>query len=112
MRQWEIYRCPNLAEGPHPVVIVSNDERCENDHYELVNVLLCRSIRPDKPARNTDVTLDEADGLDWPTACGCEFVYNVAKDEIKVGALLGTVTRPRQIQVARRLFDSLRLRQF
>ena len=37
MRQWEIYLFPYRDEQPHPVVILSNDERCANETITHVN---------------------------------------------------------------------------
>jgi len=41
MKQWEIWHYPFEKERPHPVVIISNDERAER--AENVNALLCVS---------------------------------------------------------------------
>lgn len=68
MRQWEIYLFPFRDEQPHPVVIISSDERCTNESITHVNGLLCTSVRLNRELKRHEAGLDEADGLDWKTA--------------------------------------------
>lgn len=68
MRQWEIYLYPYREAQPHPVVILSSDERCVNDAITHVNGLLCTSVRLNRDLKPHEAGLDEADGLDC--ACG------------------------------------------
>lgn len=37
MRQWDILLFPFREELPHPAVVISNDERCENADFDVVN---------------------------------------------------------------------------
>jgi mRNA-degrading endonuclease toxin of MazEF toxin-antitoxin module len=107
MRQWEIYLYPFPQEQPHPVVILSNDERCENRDLPYVNGLLCTSVRTERPFRKRESLLDQADGLDWQTAVRCDFIYVLEK-----GRMLerrGQVTEARRLEIARKVAWCLRL---
>ena len=46
---------------------------------DRVNVLICSSQRANRPPMATEVVLDTADGLDWPTLCKCDLSYLVPK---------------------------------
>ena len=67
MRQWDIFLFPFTEELPHPVVILSTDERAEARKH--VNGLLCVSLRG-RPLGLNEVLLDKADGLDWESEIG------------------------------------------
>lgn len=82
MRQWDIYLCPFEQERPHPVVLVSSDERCANPDLQHVNGLICTSLRLDRPLRKREFLLDRDDGLDWPTAVRCDIVYVLEKAKL------------------------------
>ena len=73
MRQWDIYLFPFSAELPHPAVIISNDERCENADLEAVNALIRTTAHLNRSPKKNEIILDEADGLDWKTAVRCTF---------------------------------------
>lgn len=81
MKAFEIFswQPPGWPE-PHPVVIVSHPGRVENKNE--VNVLACSSKAATRPARPHEVTLDQADGLDWPTLCKCDLLYAVEKKDL------------------------------
>ncbi len=79
MRQWDIFVFPFREELPHPAVIISNDERCENSDLEAVNALICTSARLNRPRKKNEIILDESDGLDWKTAVRCDVIYLLPK---------------------------------
>jgi len=107
MRQWEIYLFPYRDEQPHPVVIVSSDERCANEAITHVNGLLCTSVRLNRELKRYEASLDEADGLDWKTAVRCDFLYALVKNEFL--GIRGEVSRLRRVAITRKLIDCLRL---
>jgi mRNA-degrading endonuclease toxin of MazEF toxin-antitoxin module len=108
MRQWDILLFPFPEEQPHPVVIVSPDDRCLNVDLKYVNGLICTSVRLNRPAKLNEVLLDEADGLDWQTAVRCDFLHALPK----AGFLnqRGRVSEARQAQIMRHVGRCLRFR--
>ena len=107
MRQWEIYLFPFEKEKPHPVVIVSNDERCQNDNLDHVNALICTSAKLNRDAKKNEIILNGADGLDWKTAVRCDVIYLLPKADFAESR--GKVTAPRRIAIARKIAETLRL---
>lgn len=105
MRQWDICTFAFEKEQPHPVVIISSDERCE--HADAVNGLICTTVRLTRPPKRHEVILDEADGLDWKTAVRCDFIYALSKEE--VGKTRGRVTEFRRRDICARIRQCLRL---
>ena len=108
MRQWDIYRAAEIEGARHPVVVISNDERCSNVHYDMVNVLLCSSAPVSGNVRRTEIKLDAADGLDWTTACQCEYFYTFEKSWIESGERIGTVSHFRKVAICAKIRESLR----
>jgi len=108
MRQWDIFLFPFPDEQPHPVVIVSPDDRCVNADLNYVNGLICTSVRLTRPAKLNEVLLDEADGLDWLTGVRCDFLHALPK----TGFLgqRGRVSEGRQFQIMRHVTRCLRFR--
>ena len=82
---------------PHPAVIISNPDRII--HKPVVEAILCSSQKAGRPALPEEVTLDNADGLDWPTLCKCDLIYAVQKSELKQKR--GAVSTPRRAQIIR-----------
>lgn len=107
MRQWDIYLFPFSKAGPHPAVILSNDERCANPDLQYVNALICTTVRVTRPAKKYESMLDEADGLGWRTAVRCDIVHLLAKDQFQEKS--GIVTRERRRAIGRKLIECLRL---
>jgi hypothetical protein len=107
MRQWEIYLFPYRDEQPHPVVILSGDERCANESITHANGLLCTSLRLNRELKRHETGLDEADGLDWKTAVRCDFIYAPPKNEFLEKR--GEAGRLRRVAIVRKLIDCLRL---
>ena len=106
-RQWDVFMFPFSKEKRHPAVIISNDETCQNDDIEEVNVLLCTSAKVNRPPKPTEEVLDEADGLDWKTMVRCDRIYLLPKalfDDKK-----GSVTEGRRHLIGRKIVEVLRL---
>ena len=70
-----------------------------------VNVLLCSSRPAGRPTGPTEILLDRADGLDWPTLCKCDLIYSV--DKTQLSNHRGEVTPERRRQIARTVIQSL-----
>jgi hypothetical protein len=63
-----------FAEGEHPAL--SPEEICKNPDVDEINVLLASSARPvSRPPKRSEITLDQADGLDWKT---CPLPKNIS----------------------------------
>ena len=103
MKPWEIYTWNFPDAGPHPAVIVGNDERVKNK--PKVNVLLCSSQRATRAAEVHEVILDTADGLNWETICKCDLLYVVAQSDLKQKR--GVVSAHRRREIAARVIRAL-----
>lgn len=80
MKQWDIWTCDFADAGPHPAVIVSHPDRVAR--APLVNVLIGSSQKASRPARENEVLLNGADGLDWETLVKCDLMYLVEKERL------------------------------
>src|SRR2546427_4267683 len=98
MRQWDIYVFPFTEELPHPIVILSIDERAAARKH--VNGLLCVTLRG-RPLGLHEVLLDRADGFDWETAARCDVIHLLERDRFR--ELRGRVSPDRQVQISRKL---------
>ena len=107
MRQWDIYLFPFREERPHPAVIISNDERCENSDLDVVNALICTTTQLNRPPKKNEIILDESDGLDWKTAVRCDVIYLLPKAEFT--GHRGQVSLPRRAVLARKIAECQRL---
>ena len=107
MRQWEIYLFPFTEEQPHPVVILSIDERAAARKH--VNGLICVSLRG-RPLALHEVLLDQADGLEGETAVRCDLIHLLARERFK--ELRGRVSPDRQMQISRKVIECFRLRTY
>ena len=76
MKQWDIFLFAFSDELPHPVVILSIDERSAARSH--VNGLICVSLRS-RPLALHEVLLDRADGLEWETAVRCDLIHLLAR---------------------------------
>ncbi|MEI9960006.1 MAG: type II toxin-antitoxin system PemK/MazF family toxin [Limisphaerales bacterium] len=101
MKQWDIFTW-EFPEGDHPAIIVSHSVRVAQK--PVVNVLLCSSQRAKRLAEVNEIILDEADGLDWPTLCKCDLLYDVPKEELKHKR--GSVTPIRRRQIVERIISA------
>lgn len=107
MRQWDIFLFPFTEEHPHPVVILSIDERAAARRH--VNGLLCVTLRG-RPRALHEVLLDQADGLDWESAVRCDLIHLLARDRFLERR--GHVMPERQTQICRKLVECFRLRTY
>jgi mRNA-degrading endonuclease toxin of MazEF toxin-antitoxin module len=98
---WEIYEA-DLGWQSHPVVIVSHPARAARKNF--VEVLDCSSQRANRPPHDSEVVLDKADGMDWPTFCKCDCLYAVPRGELKKHR--GTVVLERRRQIVRAIIAS------
>ena len=107
MKQWDIFLFPFTEELPHPVVILSGDERVAARKH--VNGLLCVSLRG-RPLGLHEVLLDQADGLEWETAVRCDLIHLLERARFRERRGRGSLER--QVQISRRLIECLRLRTY
>jgi mRNA-degrading endonuclease toxin of MazEF toxin-antitoxin module len=98
---------PFEREKPHPVVILSNDERCPNDDLDYVNGLICTSAKLNRDAKKNEVILNGVDGLDWKTAVRCDVIYLLPKAEF--AERREKVSAVRRVAIARKMAETLRL---
>lgn len=106
VRQWEVWKCrPEGFERDHWFVILSHQERCDDDRCLLVNGLACWTLRGN--SRKTEVRLNGADGFTAPTVCQCDFLYALPKAQLH--SALGPVSWERQQQLKGKLKEVLRL---
>jgi mRNA-degrading endonuclease toxin of MazEF toxin-antitoxin module len=80
MKQWDVWTCDFAEAGPHPAVVISHPDRVAR--APLVNVLIASSHRATRRARENEVLLNGADGLDWETLVKCDLMYLVEKDQL------------------------------
>jgi len=71
------------------------------DSAPLVNVLIGSSERAGRPARENEVVLNGADGLDWETLVKCDLLYLVEKERLH--RRRGTVTAARRRALVQRI---------
>src|SRR4051812_8037129 len=105
MKPWDIYSWDFPNAGRHPAVVLGRDERVQQK--PMLNVLLCSSQRATRPAKETEVVLDNADGLDWATLCKCDFVYSVPANQLSNQR--GSVVASRRREIAARVIRGLGL---
>jgi mRNA-degrading endonuclease toxin of MazEF toxin-antitoxin module len=105
MKPWDIYTWKFPDAGEHPAVILGTEERVQQK--PMINVLLCSSQRASRGPKETEVVLDRADGLDWPTICKCDFVYSAPAEQFSRAR--GSVTAARRREIAARVIRGLGL---
>lgn len=105
MNPWDIYTWDFPGVGPHPAVILANEERAKRK--PTVNVLLCSSQRAARNAERYEVILDRADGLDWETLCKCDLLYAAPVEELTMKR--GSVAMERRREIAARVIRGLGL---
>jgi mRNA-degrading endonuclease toxin of MazEF toxin-antitoxin module len=97
MRPWEIHSWNFPEAGEHPAVILGTDERVQQK--PMLNVLLCSSQKANRSPKATEVLLNGADGLDWPTLCKCDLVYSVPAQQLSRKRGVVTVARRKEIAI-------------
>jgi mRNA-degrading endonuclease toxin of MazEF toxin-antitoxin module len=93
---------PPAWPEPHPAVIVSHPDRTARKDW--VEVILCSSKRAGRKAKASEIILDQADGLDWPSLCKCDLIYAVPRSDL--GAKKGQVTAARQSPLIRTVISA------
>jgi mRNA-degrading endonuclease toxin of MazEF toxin-antitoxin module len=97
MKQWDIWTCDFAGAGPHPAVIVSHPDRVAP--APLVNVLIASNRKASRPARENEVLLNGADGLDWEALVKCDLMYLVEKQRLyRRRGSVGTARRRALVQ--------------
>jgi mRNA-degrading endonuclease toxin of MazEF toxin-antitoxin module len=104
MKPWEVWDCP-FPWGEHPAVIVSNSVRVEIKPQ--IVVLACRTMSKSasRDPVGCEALLDEADGLDWKTLCGCDLMYTIDKEILK--RRRGEVGTERRREIATKIQQGL-----
>ncbi len=106
IRQWEIWKSkPPGFETDHWFVVVSAQERLDNERFTKINGLACFTLRSEP--LNTDVRLNSADGFETTTVCQCDLVYFL--DKSKLNSPLGSVSWERQQQIKGKIKEVFRL---
>ncbi|MEW6304706.1 MAG: type II toxin-antitoxin system PemK/MazF family toxin [Verrucomicrobiota bacterium] len=104
LQQWDVVLYPYPAPvGPHPAVIISPNSMAGNPDHKVLNALVCTSVRLNRSVHPNEVALDEADGLDWRTACKCSLVTSLDREKITLKK--GHVTVERRRQIGRKVIE-------
>jgi hypothetical protein len=104
LEQWDIVMYPfDPPVGVHPAVIVSMQSRVGNPQQLILNALICTTARLNRPVHPNEVALDTADGLDWLTACKCDLMYVILRNEIQ--SRKGKVIPERRRQISRKIIE-------
>jgi hypothetical protein len=109
IEQWDIvrFRITPADRDLHPGVVISAAEWCADDRKLRLNVLACSKRIPAEGARNHQVLLNGADGLEFPSVCGCEFFHVIARESVH--EVIGRVTPARRRAIGRKINEVLRL---
>ena len=109
MHQWDIVRVRLRPQDrdPHPAVVVSCEEDCQDPQMLRVNVLYGTKKAPAGGLEAWQVLLNGADGLDFQTAVDCGIFYLVEKSACT--SALGAVGLERRRQIGRKVNEILRL---
>ena len=108
IEQWDIvrFRISPADRDLHPGVVVSAAEWCADEHKLRLNVLACSKRVPVEGARHHQVLLNGADGLEFPSVCGCEFFHVIARESVH--EIIGRVTPARRRAISRKVNEVLR----
>lgn len=98
MRQFDIYywQPPRWIEA-HPCVIMSHPDRVAR--RDLVELVACSTQHAQRNPEDSELLLDETDGLDWATICHCDLIYAAPRAALKIKK--GRVTEARQAPMIR-----------
>ena len=109
VEQWDIVRFRIRPEDRdlHPAVVISPPEWCMNGNRTRLNVLACSKRLPAEGPKSHQVVLNGADGLEFQSVCGCEFVYVVLRECLV--EKIGRVSAVRRRALGRKLNEVLRL---
>jgi mRNA-degrading endonuclease toxin of MazEF toxin-antitoxin module len=103
MNQFEIFSWhPPHWNEPHPAVIVSHPNRAEGK--DMVEVLMCSTLRKARAPKENEFLLDQADGLDWTTVCKCDLIFAVPREDLKQRR--GQVSLARRAPIIRKVLSA------
>ncbi len=108
MKQWDINLYPFPGAGPHPAVILTPDLLCADSRVELINGLICTSLKPRCQPHPNEAMLKGADGLEWETIVRCDLFHSLLKS--KAGRLIGSVSLEQRRAISRAIIESFKLR--
>ena len=99
--RWDVVFLRTDEKDPvgHPAVVLSSDDTMADGRQQRFNVVTGTKKQPGESARNHQVILDRADGLEFPTLIDCSLVY-VAK-KVSVLRSTGSVTINRRQLIQR-----------
>jgi hypothetical protein len=109
IEQWDIvrFRINPADRDLHPGVVISAPEWCADERKLRLNVLACSKRQPAESVRTHQIFLNGADGLEFPSVCGCEFFHVIARESVQ--AVIGRVSPARRRAIGRKLNEVLRL---
>jgi mRNA-degrading endonuclease toxin of MazEF toxin-antitoxin module len=103
MKPFEIFSWqPEGWPEAHPCVIISSAARAAQKPD--LEVVMCSSKAAGRAAEPSEMILDTADGLDWPTICKCDLIRTVKKTDLKKRR--GEVSKPRRATLVRTLISA------
>jgi len=107
--QWDIvrFRISPSDRDLHPGVVISASEWCADDRRARLNVMACSKRVPAESIKGHQVVLNGADGLEFPSVCGCEFFHIIAR--ANVHEVIGRVSTGRRRTIGRKINEVLRL---
>lgn len=103
LRRWDIVFVPATESDAtgHPAVVLSHEARLDDPRMDRINVLMGTKKPPAESAREHQIILNGADGLEFLTQVDCAFVYVVRKSTILRSG--GRVTPERRKAIQRKL---------
>jgi hypothetical protein len=103
LRRWDIVFVPVDGKDTtgHPAVVLSHEARLDDVRMERINVLVGSKKQPGETAREHQVVLNSAEGLEFSTLVDCAFIYTVRKSAIL--RLAGAVGYVRRTEIQRKV---------
>jgi hypothetical protein len=100
--RWDIVFLRTDEKDPvgHPAVVLSSDDTMVDSRQHRFNVVTGTKKQPGESARNHQVILDAADGLEFPTLVDCSLVYVARKASVLRSTGSVTINRRQLIQRA------------
>ena len=91
----------------HPAIVLSHEARLADARMERINVLMGTKKQPAESAREHQVVLNGADGLEFLTLVDCAFVYSARKSAVLRSVGVVSFHRRQEIQRKVRAFLGL-----
>src|SRR5580658_2770398 len=94
--RWDVVFLRTDENDPvgHPAVILSSDDTMADNKQQRFNVVAGTKKQPGENARNHQVILDAADGMEFATLVDCSLVYVARKASVLRST--GSVTNHRR----------------